>query len=63
MWATLNTEVIVGFSCEDSKVSVDEVQESIEAMEDMVQSVEIASFTKIWANQASKNFFVNKFHV
>lgn len=40
-------KLIVGFSCEDSKVSVDDVQEGIEAMEDMVQSVEIASFTKI----------------
>merc|ERR1712151_5272 len=40
-------KLIVGFSCEDSKVSVDDVQEQIEAMDDMVQSVEIASFTKI----------------
>merc|ERR1712228_549463 len=40
-------KLILGFSCEDSKVSVDDIQEEIEAMEDMVQSVEIASFTKI----------------
>ena len=40
-------KLVIGFSCEDSKVSVDEVQEQIEAMEDAVQSVEIASFTKI----------------
>ena len=40
-------KLIIGFSCEDSKVSVDDVQEQIEAMDDMVQSVEIASFTKI----------------
>lgn len=40
-------KLILGFSCEDTKVSVDQVQEDIEAMSDMVQSVEIASFTKI----------------
>ena len=40
-------KLIIGFSCEDSKVSVDDVQDEIEKMEDMVQSVEIASFTKI----------------
>jgi len=40
-------KLIIGFSCEDSKVSVDDIQERIEALEDMVQSVEIASFTKI----------------
>merc|ERR1712147_120413 len=32
-------KLIVGFSCEDSKISVDDVQEEIEAMDDMVQSV------------------------
>ena len=40
-------KLIVGFSCEDSKVSVDDVQEQVEGLDDMVQSVEIASFTKI----------------
>merc|ERR1719506_2867675 len=40
-------KLVIGMSCEDSKVSVDDVQEKIEALEDMVQSVEIASFTKI----------------
>jgi elongation factor 1-beta len=40
-------KLIVGMSCEDSKVSVDDVQEQIESLNDMVQSVEIASFTKI----------------
>ena len=40
-------KLIIGFSCEDAKVSVDQVQEDVEAMDDMVQSVEIASFTKI----------------
>ena len=40
-------KLVLGFSCEDAKVSVDQVQEDIEGMADMVQSVEIASFTKI----------------
>ena len=40
-------KLIVGFSLEDEKVSVDEVVERVEAMEDLVQSVEIAVFNKI----------------
>ena len=40
-------KLIVGFSCEDEKVSVDGVVEKIEALEDMVQSVEIQAFNKI----------------
>ena len=40
-------KLIVGMSLEDEKVSVDDIVEKIEAMEDMVQSVEIASFSKI----------------
>ena len=40
-------KLIIGFSLEDEKVSVDGVVESIEAFEDMVQSVEIAAFNKI----------------
>lgn len=40
-------KLIVGMSLEDEKVSVDAVVEQIEEMDDMVQSVEIASFTKI----------------
>ena len=40
-------KLVLGFSCEDTKVSVDDVVEQIEALDDMVQSVEIASFTKI----------------
>jgi elongation factor 1-beta len=40
-------KLIVGFSLEDEKVSVDEVVERIEALEDMVQSVEITAFNKI----------------
>ena len=40
-------KLIVGFSLEDEKVSVDDVVERIEGLEDMVQNVEIASFNKI----------------
>lgn len=40
-------KLIVGFSLEDEKVSVDGVVEKVEEFDDMVQSVEIASFTKI----------------
>jgi translation elongation factor EF-1beta len=40
-------KLIVGFSLEDEKVSVDGVVERIEALEDFVQSVEIAVFNKI----------------
>lgn len=40
-------KLIVGFSLEDDKVSVDDVVEKIEALEEMVQSVEIAAFNKI----------------
>merc|ERR1711937_235067 len=40
-------KLIVAFSCEDEKVSVDDIVEKIEAFEDMVQSVEIAVFNKI----------------
>ena len=40
-------KLIIGFSLEDEKVSVDGVVERIEGIEDMVQSVEIAAFNKI----------------
>merc|ERR1711865_713900 len=40
-------KLIVGFSLEDEKVSVDDVVEKIEALDDAVQSVEIAVFNKI----------------
>jgi elongation factor 1-beta len=40
-------KLIVGFSLEDEKVSVDDIVEKIESMEDFVQSVEIAAFNKI----------------
>mgnify|MGYP000940161820 CR=1 FL=1 len=40
-------KLIIGFSCEDEKTSVDDIVEKIEAMDDMVQSVEIQAFNKI----------------
>lgn len=40
-------KLICGFSCEDEKVSVDDIVERIEGIEDMVQSVEIQAFNKI----------------
>ena len=40
-------KLIIGFSLEDEKVSVDGVVEKIEELEDFVQSVEIAAFNKI----------------
>ena len=40
-------KLIIGFSCEDEKVSVDDIVERIEAFDDLVQSVEIMAFNKI----------------
>ena len=40
-------KLIIGFSLEDDKVSVDDVVEKIEALDELVQSVEIAVFNKI----------------
>jgi elongation factor 1-beta len=40
-------KLIIGFSCEDEKVSVDDIVERIEGYEEHVQSVEIAAFNKI----------------
>ena len=40
-------KLIIGFSLEDEKVSVDDVVEKIEEMTDFVQSIEIAAFNKI----------------
>ena len=40
-------KIIIGVTVEDEKVSVDALQEQIEAFEDMVQSVEILAFNKI----------------
>ena len=40
-------KLIIAFSLEDEKVSVDDIVEKIEAFDDFVQSVEIAAFNKI----------------
>jgi len=40
-------KLIIGVTVEDEKVSVDGLQEKIEALEDKVQSVEILAFNKI----------------
>ena len=40
-------KLIIGFSLEDEKVSVDDVVERIESLDEFVQSVEIAAFNKI----------------
>jgi len=40
-------KLIIGVTVEDEKVSVDGLQEQIEALDDMVQSVEILAFNKI----------------
>lgn len=40
-------KLVVGCTIEDAKVSVDDLQESIEAFEDLVQSVDIAVFNKV----------------
>ena len=40
-------KLIIGFSLEDAKVSVDDVVEKIESFDEFVQSVEISAFNKI----------------
>ena len=40
-------KLIVAFSCEDEKTSVDDIVEKIEEMTDFVQSCDIQSFNKI----------------
>lgn len=40
-------KLVVGCVIEDAKVSTDELQEKIEAIEEDVQSVDIAIFSKI----------------
>ena len=40
-------KLIIGVTVEDEKVSVDGLQEKIEAMTDMVQSCDILAFNKI----------------
>ena len=41
-------KLVVGCVIEDEKVSTDDLQEKIEALEDYVQSVDIAVFNKLW---------------
>jgi len=41
-------KLLIGVTVEDAKVSVDDLQEKIEAFEDEVQSVDIAAFNKVW---------------
>lgn len=38
----------IGCVIVDDKISTDDLQEKIEAFEDLVQSVDIAVFSKIW---------------
>merc|ERR1712183_482220 len=40
-------KIVIGCVVEDEKVSVDDIVEQIEAMEDFVQSVDIAAFNKL----------------
>ena len=40
-------KLVIGAAVEDEKVSTDDVQEKIEALEDYVQSVDIQSFNKL----------------
>lgn len=40
-------KLLIGATVEDDKVSVDDLQEKIEALEDHVQSVDIAAFNKV----------------
>jgi translation elongation factor EF-1beta len=40
-------KLVIGAVVEDEKVSTDDVQEKIEALEDYVQSVDILSFNKL----------------
>mmetsp|Transcript_42252 Transcript_42252/g.30430 ORF Transcript_42252/g.30430 Transcript_42252/m.30430 type:complete len:123 (-) Transcript_42252:58-426(-) len=40
-------KLLIGATVEDEKVSTDDLQESIEAFEDYVQSVDIAAFNKV----------------
>lgn len=43
-------KIVIGAVVEDAKVSTDEVAEIIEGFEDEVQSVDIQSFNKLWAD-------------
>ena len=43
-------KLVIGCVIEDAKVSTEDLTEKIEAFEELVQSVDIAAFSKIWAN-------------
>lgn len=53
-------KLVVGCVIEDAKISTDELQEKIEAIEEDVQSVDIAVFSKIWKVERWLTIF--KFH-
>jgi len=40
-------KIVIGATVEDDKVSTDDIQEKIEALEDFVQSVDIVAFNKV----------------
>lgn len=40
-------KIVIGATVEDEKVSTDDVQEQIEALEDYVQSVDVVAFNKL----------------
>mgnify|MGYP006113412507 CR=1 FL=1 len=40
-------KLIIGATIEDAKVSTDDIEEKMEAMDDMVQSIDIQSFNKL----------------
>lgn len=44
-------KLLIGCVVEDEKVSTDDLQEKIEALEEFVQSVDIAVFNKLWEKQ------------
>ena len=41
-------KLVIGCVIEDEKVSTDDLQEKIEGFDELVQSCDIASFSKIW---------------
>ena len=51
-------KILIGCTIEDEKVSTDDLEEKIESIEDLVQSVDIASFSKIWPAVANLCFYI-----
>ena len=47
-------KLIVGCVIEDEKIAVDDLQEKMEAFDELVQSVDIAIFNKLW------DYFIDK---